>query len=81
MREAARHEAGREERGCGEELCTFCLRHGAELDCYAKGGLSKPKCARLGCDGEHVTGLHALLGEADAIVNLVAGGEGEPVVD
>jgi hypothetical protein len=62
-------------------LCTFCLRHGAELDCYAKGGLSKPKCARLGCDGEHVTGLHALLGEADAVVNLVAGGEGEAVVD
>jgi hypothetical protein len=62
-------------------LCTFCLRHGAELECYAKGGLSKPKCARLGCDGEHVTGLHALLGEADAVVNLVAGGDGEAVDD
>jgi hypothetical protein len=62
-------------------LCTFCLRHGAELECYAKGGLSKPKCARLGCDGEHVTGLHALLGEADAAVNLVAGGNGEAVDD
>ncbi len=62
-------------------LCTFCLRHGAELECYAKGGLSKPKCARLGCDGEHVTGLHALLGEADAAVNLVAGGDGETTDD
>jgi hypothetical protein len=62
-------------------LCTFCLRHGAELECYAKGGLSKPKCARLGCDGEHVTDLHALMGEADAEVNLVAGGEGEAVSD
>jgi hypothetical protein len=62
-------------------LCTFCLRHGAELECYAKGGLSKPKCARLGCDGEHVTGLHTLLGEADAAVNLVAGGDGEAVDD
>jgi hypothetical protein len=62
-------------------LCTFCLRHGAELECYAKGGLSKPRCARLGCDGEHVTGLHALLGEADAAVNLVAGGGGEAVGD
>jgi hypothetical protein len=62
-------------------LCTFCLRHGAELECYAKGGLSKPKCARLGCDGEHVTGLHALLGEADAVVNLVAGGDGEAADD
>jgi hypothetical protein len=62
-------------------LCTFCLRHGAELECYAKGGLSKPKCARIGCDGEHVTGLHALLGEADAAVNLVAGGDGEAAYD
>jgi hypothetical protein len=62
-------------------LCTFCLRHGAELECYAKGGLSKPRCARLGCDGEHVTGLHALLGEADAVVNLVAGGDSEAVND
>jgi hypothetical protein len=62
-------------------LCTFCLRHGAELECYAKGGLSKPKCTRPGCDGEHVTGLHALVGEADAEVNLVAGDEGEAVSD
>jgi hypothetical protein len=62
-------------------LCTFCLRHGAELECYAKGGLSKPKCARLGCDGEHVTGLHALLGEADTAVNLVAGSDGETIDD
>jgi hypothetical protein len=60
-------------------LCTFCLRHAAELECYAKGGLSKPKCARLGCDGEHVSGLHALMGEADAEVNLVAGSESEAV--
>jgi hypothetical protein len=57
-------------------LCTFCLRHGADVECYAKGGLSKPRCERLGCDGEHVTGLHALLGEADAAVNLVAGDNG-----
>jgi hypothetical protein len=57
-------------------LCTFCLRHGADVECYTKGGLSKPRCERLGCDGEHVTGLHALLGEADAAVNLVAGDEG-----
>jgi hypothetical protein len=62
-------------------LCTFCLRHAAELECYAKGGLSKPKCTRLGCDGEHASGLHALMGEADAEVNLVAGDEGEAVSD
>jgi hypothetical protein len=62
-------------------LCTFCLRHGAELECYAKGGQSKPKCARLGCDGEHVTLLHDLLGEADAAVNLVAGGDDEAAYD
>jgi hypothetical protein len=60
-------------------LCTFRLRHAAELECYAKGGLSKPKCTRPGCDGEHVSGLHALMGEADAEVNLVAGDEGEAV--
>jgi hypothetical protein len=48
------------------------------VECYAKGGLSKPKCERLGCNGEHVTGLHALLGEADAAVNLVGGEEGGP---
>jgi hypothetical protein len=62
-------------------LCTFCLRHGAELECYAKEGLTKPKCARLGCDGEHATLLHDLLGEADATVNLVAGGDGEAACD
>ncbi len=32
-------------------LCTFCLRHAAELECYAKGGLSKPRCTSPGCDG------------------------------
>jgi hypothetical protein len=62
-------------------LCTFCLRHAAELECYAKGGLSKPKCTRPGCDGEHASGLHALMGEADAEVNLVAGDEGEVASD
>jgi hypothetical protein len=60
-------------------LCTYCLRHAAELECYAKGGLSKPRCTRPGCDGEHASGLHALMGEADAEVNLVAGGGGEAV--
>jgi hypothetical protein len=58
-------------------LCTFCLRHAAELECYAKGGLSKPRCTRPGCDGEHTSKLHSLMGEADAEVNLVAGDEGE----
>jgi hypothetical protein len=62
-------------------LCTFCLRHGAELECYAKEGLAEPKCARLGCNGEHATLLHDLLGEADAAVNLVAGGDGEAAYD
>jgi hypothetical protein len=58
-------------------LCTFCLRHAAELECYAKGGLSKPRCTRPGCDGEHASGVHSLMGKADAEVNLVAGDEGE----
>ncbi len=66
-------------------LCTFCLRHSAELECYGIGGLSKPKCARPGCDGEHTPGVHPLMGKDDAEVNLVteegdeAGGEGEAV--
>ncbi len=60
-------------------LCTYCLKHAVELECYAKGGLSKPRCTRPGCDGEHASGLHALMGEADAEVNLVAGGGGEAV--
>jgi hypothetical protein len=60
-------------------LCTFCLRHAAELECYAKGGLSKPRCTRPGCDGEHASKLHALMGEADAEVNIVAGDDGEVV--
>ncbi len=54
-------------------LCTFCLKHSAELECYGRGGLSKPKCARPGCDGEHTPGVHSLMGMDDAEVNLVAG--------
>jgi hypothetical protein len=54
-------------------LCTFCLKHSAELECYGRGGLSKPKCTRPGCDGEHTPGVHSLMGKDDAEVNLVAG--------
>jgi hypothetical protein len=25
-------------------LCTFCLKHAAELECYGRGGMSKPRC-------------------------------------
>ncbi len=58
-------------------LCTFCLKHSAELECYGKGGLSKPRCTRPGCDGEHTPGVHTLMGKSDAEVNLVAGDEDE----
>ncbi len=34
-------------------LCMFCLRHSAEFECYGRGGLSKPRCTRSGCDREH----------------------------
>jgi hypothetical protein len=34
-------------------LCLFCLKHAAELECYGRGGLSKPRCTQAGCDGEH----------------------------
>jgi hypothetical protein len=30
-------------------LCMFCLKHSAELECYGKGGLSKPRCTCTGC--------------------------------
>jgi hypothetical protein len=58
-------------------LCTFCLKHSAEFECYGKGGLSKPRCTRNGCDVEHTPIVHMLLGEDDAKVNFIAGAEGE----
>jgi hypothetical protein len=53
-------------------LCTFCLKHAAELECYGRGGLSKPRCTQPGCDGEHTPGVHKLMGEESAGVNLIA---------
>jgi hypothetical protein len=58
-------------------LCTFCLKHSADLECYGKGGLSKPRCTRPGCDGEHTPNVHMLMGEDNAGVNLLAGDEDE----
>jgi hypothetical protein len=58
-------------------LCMFCLRHLAEFQCYGRGGLSKPRCAHSGCDGEHTPNLHRLMGENDAKVSLVTGSEAE----
>ncbi len=56
-------------------LCMFCLKHAAELECYGKGGLSKPRCTLPGCDGEHTPGVHKLMGEESAGVNIIAGDE------
>jgi hypothetical protein len=53
-------------------LCMFCLKHAAELECYGRGGLSKPRCTQSGCDGEHTPGMHKLMGEESAGVNLIA---------
>jgi hypothetical protein len=53
-------------------LCMFCLKHAAELECYSRGGLSKPRCTQPGCDGEHTPGVHKLMGEESAGVNLIA---------
>ncbi len=53
-------------------LCLFCLKHVAEQECYGRGGLSKPRCTQAGCDGEHTPGVHKLMGEESAGVNLVA---------
>ncbi len=58
-------------------LCMFCLKHSADLECYGKGGLSKPRCTHPGCDGEHTPGVHRLMGEDNAGVNHLAGGEDE----
>jgi hypothetical protein len=58
-------------------LCMFCLKHLAEFECYGRGGLSKPRCTRSGCDGEHTPNVHMLMGEGDAKVSLVAGSESE----
>jgi hypothetical protein len=56
-------------------LCTFCLKHAAELECYGRGGMSKPRCTQSGCDGEHTPSVHKLMGEENVGVNLVAEGE------
>jgi hypothetical protein len=53
-------------------LCTFCLKHAAELECYGRGGMSKPRCTQFGCDGEHTPSVHKLMGEENVGVNLVA---------
>ncbi len=58
-------------------LCLFCLKHSAELECYGRGGLSKPRCAQASCDGEHTPNVHELMGEESAVVNLVAEDEDE----
>jgi hypothetical protein len=58
-------------------LCLFCLKHAAELECYGRGGLSKPRCTQTGCDGEHTPGVHKLMGEESAGVNLVAEDESD----
>jgi hypothetical protein len=62
-------------------LCMFCLKHAAELECYGRGGLSKPRCTQAGCDGEHTHGVHKLMGEESVGVNLVAEDESESKED
>jgi hypothetical protein len=62
-------------------LCLFCLKHAAELECYGRGGFSKPKCTQAGCDGEHTPGMHELLGEESVGVSLVAEGKYESEED
>jgi hypothetical protein len=62
-------------------LCLFCLKHAAELECYGRGGLSKPKCTQAGCNGEHTPSVHELMGEESANVNLIAEDEYESEED
>jgi hypothetical protein len=56
------------------ELCLYCLKHAAEMECYGRGGFSKPKCMQSGCNGEHAVGAHKMLGENGTSVNLVTEG-------
>jgi hypothetical protein len=58
-------------------LCMFCLKHAADLECYGKGGLSKPRCTLPGCDGEHTPDVHVLMGEESAGVNITTGDGGK----
>jgi hypothetical protein len=58
-------------------LCLFCLKHAAELECYGRGGMSKPRCTQPGCDGEHTPSVHKLMAEEHVGVNLVAEDEVE----
>jgi hypothetical protein len=58
-------------------LCLFCLKHAAKLECYGRGGLSKPRCTQAECDREHTPGVHKLMGEESVSVNLVAEDECE----
>jgi hypothetical protein len=62
-------------------LCLFCLKHAAELECYGRGGLSKPRCTQAGCDGEHTPGVYKLMTGESAGVNLIAEDEGESEED
>jgi hypothetical protein len=62
-------------------LCLFCLKHAAELKCYRRGGLSKPRCAQAGCDGEHTPSVLELMREESVGVNLVAEDEYESEED
>jgi hypothetical protein len=62
-------------------LCLFCLKHAAELECYGRGGLSKPRCTQAGYNGEHTPGVHKLMGEESVGVNLVAEDEYESEED
>jgi hypothetical protein len=58
-------------------LWTFCLKHTADLECYGRGGMSKPRCMQSGCDGEHTPSVHRLMAEEHANVNLVTEGDSE----
>ncbi len=53
----------------------YCLRHATDQECYGPGGPTKPRCQQPECRGEHSAKAHALLGEANASINLVAEGD------
>jgi hypothetical protein len=60
---------------CG--LCTFSLRHPADIECFGKGSVSKPACKVPECKGQHAECLHEMKTESVLAVNAVECKEGE----
>jgi hypothetical protein len=52
-------------------LCLFCLRHPGSMQCYGRGGPSKPACPTPGCSGRPASSVHDAFMGASTSVSLV----------